>query len=78
MLRVVSVQTDLQDIKAHLASCGYQVVDMENCSSPIEAIVYQGAALGNMDHNKQAKNTMVINAAGLTAMEVAQQLEDRI
>lgn len=78
MLRAVSVQTGLEDIKAHLTSCGYQVIDMEKCVTPVEAVVYQGPVLGYQTAGRQADNTVVINAAGMNGEQVVQQLEDRL
>ena len=42
MFRVVSVSTGLDSVKAHLTSSGYQVVDMDGHTGPVEAVVYQG------------------------------------
>ena len=78
MLRVVSVQADLEDIKAHLTSCGYQVIDMEKCISPVEAVVYRGPTVTSQSAAKVADNTLVINAAGLSGEQVMQQIEDRL
>ena len=84
MLRSISVETGLDDIKAHLHACGYEVVDMDACIRPVEAIVYTGATM-QVQVNEVAKgagrlaeNTVMINAAGMTAEQVSAQIEERI
>ncbi|VBB07501.1 Hypothetical protein LUCI_2750 [Lucifera butyrica] len=79
MLRSVSVETGLDQIKNHLYTCGYDVVDMGECIRPVEAIVYSGpqvpAAQGMVKWT--AKNTVMINASGLTPEQVVTQLEEK-
>lgn len=78
MLRLVSVETGLDDVKAHLHTCGYEVVDMAECVRPVQAVVYSGQPIGNAATAKPAENTVIINAAGMSAEEVAAALSDRL
>lgn len=77
-MRVVSVETGLDDIKAHLSDCGYSVVDMSECFRPVEAVVYRGEQAQTIPQMKSGTSTTLINASGLTAEEVAAQLIDRL
>ncbi|EAX46995.1 hypothetical protein TcarDRAFT_0897 [Thermosinus carboxydivorans Nor1] len=78
MLRLVSVETGLDDIKAHLSTCGYEVVDMADCVRPVEAVVYTGEPGAQAAAGKLAENTVMVNAAGLTAEQVASVLAERL
>ncbi|MEG6584417.1 YkuS family protein [Dendrosporobacter sp. 1207_IL3150] len=78
MLRLVSIETGLEDIKSHLNDCGYQVVDMAENLRPVEAVIYMGAPTNSSVAAKAARGTAVINAAGLTAEQVASCLDERL
>ncbi|MPM88666.1 hypothetical protein SDC9_135770 [bioreactor metagenome] len=78
MLRLISVETGLDDIKTHLNTCGYQVIDMAEHLRPVEAVVYTGLAANSLGKVKTSRGTTVINAAGLTAEQVASCLEERL
>ena len=79
MLRIISVETQLEDIKAHLNTCGYQVVDMAECVHPVEAVVYCGEEIANSEGSsiirRCAESTVMVNAAGLTGEQVVARLE---
>ncbi len=80
MLRLVSVASGLDNVKAHLSSQGYEVVDQESWQRPVEAVVYSGAPLpaGSGTWVPTADNTVLVNASGLTPEEVARELETRL
>lgn len=80
MLRLVSVDPELNDVKSHLNTCGYEVVNMNECIRSVEAVIYHGQPLLNnaAANNMTAENTVLINAAGLTPEEVVAQLENRL
>jgi hypothetical protein len=79
MLRTVSVETGLDDIKAHLNSCGYQVVDMAECMYPVEAVVYARQAFEEgKKSEKNAGCTVLINAMGLSGEQVVQTIEEKL
>ena len=40
-MRLVSVETGLDDVKAHLGNCGYEVIDMADCFRPVEAVIFR-------------------------------------
>ena len=80
MLRIISVETQLEDIKAYLNTCGYQVVDMTECIHPVEAVVYCGEEIVNNQGSiagRCAENTVMVNAAGLTGEQVVARLEEK-
>lgn len=80
MLKIISVETGLQEIKEHLNACGYEVMDMENCYRPVEAVVFTGDISRN-DVSQSAripKSTMLINAMGMDAPQVAAEIEARL
>lgn len=77
MLRTVSVETGLNEIKEYLTACGYEVVDMADCIRPVEAVIYTGAQLTRQPAvHRLAENTVMINAAGLTAQQIGQALNN--
>lgn len=78
MLRRVSVETGLQDIKAHLSDCGYQVVDMAECISSVEAVVYTGTPVMSVRPPRTTDNTVIINAKGLSVAQVAATIEEKL
>lgn len=76
-MRKISVDNSLGEIKSHLEACGYDVVDMEQCIRPVEAVVYAGGEAGVTEPPARApENTALINAQGLTAAEVVNRLEN--
>lgn len=79
MSRLVSVESGLEDIKAHLNAQGYDVVDMMGCVRPIEAVVYSGEPLVNsLSVPLAAKSTILVNATGLTPEEVVNHIENKL
>ena len=40
-MRLISVETGLDDVKAHLGSSGYEVIDMADCFRPVEAVIFR-------------------------------------
>ncbi|EGO64188.1 YkuS family protein [Acetonema longum] len=77
-MRLISVETGLNEVKAHLKNCGYEVVDMGQCFRPVEATVYTGERSGATYSARSAENTVLVNAAGLTPEQVATELADKI
>jgi hypothetical protein len=79
MARLIAVDPNLQPVKEHLSSQGYQIVDSCSCVRPVEAVVYSGAPLtGSNARQGSAENTVLVNAAGLTPEEVAGQLDNKL
>lgn len=80
MLKIISVETGLQEVKEHLNACGYEVVDMENCYRPVEAVVFTGEQKQNdaCQTARMPKSTVVINAMGMDAPQVAAQIEAKL
>lgn len=79
MARLIAVDPNLQPVKEHLSSQGYQIVDGETWVRPVEAVVYSGAPLtGDGLRQGTAENTVLVNAAGLTPEEVALQLDNKL
>jgi hypothetical protein len=77
-MRLVSVETGLDEIKTHLNECGYQVVDMAENVRPVEAVIYSGLVANPANRAKVARGTAVINAAGLSAQQVASYLHEKL
>jgi len=79
MLRLITVDPGLKEIKLYLNERGYEVTDMDQCMRSVEAVVYSGQLLTNSLANyPMADNTVLVNAAGLTPQEVEMQLLDRL
>lgn len=78
MLKAISVETGLNDIKDHLTNCGFEVVDMAESIRPIEAVVYTGELMSSECAVRMAKGTMLINALGLNGEQVAAQIEAKL
>lgn len=80
MLRAISVETGLDDIKSHLNNCGYEVFDMAECFRPIEAVVYTGEIIAAERTNlvRMAKNTVIVNALGMNGEQVVTLLEAKL
>lgn len=79
MLRLITVDPGLTEVKTYLHERGYEVTDMDQCVRPVEAVVYSGTALSNcLDSYPAADNTVLVNAAGLTPEEVELQLQKRL
>lgn len=78
MLKAISVETGLNDIKDHLTNCGFEVVDMAECIRPIEAVVFTGELMSREHAIRMAKGTMLINASGLNGEQVAAQIEAKM
>ena len=77
-MRLVSIETGLDEFKAHLGACGYEVIDMANCSRPVEAVVFNGSASVTTERIGHADNTVLVNAFGKTPEEVAELLGERL
>ena len=78
-MRRISVQANMSEVKGYLAGLGYEVLDMENCFRPVEAVVYNGQVMETRGSaSMKAKNTVLVNAAGLTPQEVHTQLDNRL
>lgn len=79
-MRLVSVASGLDSVKAHLSSQGYEVVDQDSWVRPVEAVVYSGPPLpaGSGTWQPAADNTVLVNASGLTPEEVARELASRL
>lgn len=72
----VSVETGLDEIKAYLSTCGYDVVDMANCVHPVQAVVYSGPVLLKpLTRKYDSDSTFLINATNLTKEEVVESLQ---
>ena len=80
MVRLISVDPSLEQVKDHLSGSGYEVVDSTIWVRPVEAVVYSGAPLpaGRAVRAPGAANTALVNAAGLTPEEVADQIENKL
>lgn len=81
MSGLISVQTGLHEIKAHLQGSGYTVVDMEEAGPYVEAVIYTGDRCA--EQPKQIGScseffTVMVNAAGLTPEQVAAELSARM
>lgn len=77
MLRLISVDPELVEVKNHLAEQGYEVVAMTECVRPVEAVVYSGQPLPDQTRRSgRAKNTVLVNATGLSPVEVVDKMED--
>ncbi|MCX7779396.1 MAG: YkuS family protein [Negativicutes bacterium] len=78
---VISVETGLDEIKAHLEKAGYTVVDMSEAPGAVEAVIYTGPESGCAEPGISSCKelyTVMINAAGLTPEEVAAKLAFRL
>ena len=72
----VSVESGLDDIKAYLSTCGYDVVDMAKCVHPVQAVVYSGPLLTKpLTPKVNSDVTFLINATNLTKEEVVASLQ---
>ncbi len=72
----VSVETGLDDIKAHLSTCGYEVIDMENCVRPVQAVVFSGPSTHKpLTRKVNGDVTFLVNAANLTKEQVVESLQ---
>ncbi len=78
MARLIAVDPNLQPVREHLSSQGYQIVDADSWVRPVEAVVYRGAPLTGDVRQGSAENTALVNAAGLTPEEVAVQLDNKL
>jgi hypothetical protein len=72
----VSVESGLDPIKKRLIERGYEVVDMENCYSSVEAVIYNGGAAVNSICAHGPEGTMLVNAQGLTPDAVVDRLDN--
>ncbi|MBP2655910.1 MAG: hypothetical protein H6Q73_3479 [Firmicutes bacterium] len=79
-MRLVSVDSELTEIKNHLTSCGYEVVDMHEYVRPVQAVVYSGQPILTEGNSRvpTVEGTVLINATGLKPQDVAAQLDERI
>lgn len=81
MLGLISVQTGLNEIKAHLQGSGYSVVDMEEAGQYVEAVVYTGDRCAGQPKQMGSSTelfTVMVNATGLTPEQVAAELSERM
>ena len=81
MLGLISVETGLDDIKEHLQSAGYTVVDMAEAGPAVEAVIYTGETCissGSCPRSAADCYAVMVNAAGLTAQQVAEELAVRM
>jgi hypothetical protein len=74
-MRKVSVESGLGGIKQRLEERGYEVVNMENCIFPVEAVVYYGGEPVNAVCSHSPDGTILVNAHGLTPDAVADRLD---
>ena len=80
MLGLVSVETGLDKIKAHLQSTGYSVIDMAEAGPAVEAVIYSGGERVPGCNLKSTSDlfTVMVNATGLTPEQVAEELAVRM
>ena len=79
MSRLVSIAPELGKVKTYLNQIGYEVLDMEECIRPVEAIIYSGEVSQTPPAtDPKAKNTILVNASGLAPEEVGIELENRL
>lgn len=76
MLRKVSVESGLEQIRDRLVERGYEVVDMENCIRPVEAVIYNGGAVTDSLCSHGPEGTILVNAQGLSPDAVADRLDN--
>lgn len=74
-MRKVAVEAGLSLIKRQLTERGYEVVDMESCYLPVEAVVYRGEAGADGAGGHGPEGTMLINVQGLTPEAVVDRLD---
>lgn len=77
-MRLVSVETGLDDIKAHLDSCGYEVMDMAECIRPVEAVVFCSPVCAGTPADRVGDGTVLVNATGRSAAEVEGYLKAKL
>lgn len=75
MLRKVSVEGGLDQVRKRLIERGYEVVDMENCIRPVEAVVFNGGGGVNSVSSHGPEGTILLNAQGLSPDAVADRLD---
>jgi hypothetical protein len=81
MLGLISVETGLNEIKAHLQNSGYAVVDMEEAGASVEAVIYTSEPCADVCREIASSSelfTVMVNASGLTPEQVAEQLSVRM
>lgn len=74
-MRKVSVESGLHGIRQRLEERGYKVVNMEDCISPVEAVVYYGGDPVTSICSHGPDGTILVNAQGLTPDAVVERLE---
>lgn len=77
-MRLVSVETGLDDIKAHLDTCGYEVMDMAECIRPVEAVIFRSPVCAETSTARAGEGTVLVNATGRSAVEVEGCLRERL
>lgn len=78
-MRLVSIETGLDDIKAHLNTCGCEVIDMADCVRPVQAVVFSGLVPSSATTSSRlAGSTVLVNAAGKTPQQVADTLNEQL
>ncbi|MBP2642355.1 MAG: hypothetical protein H6Q67_242 [Firmicutes bacterium] len=79
-MRLVSVDIGLSEVKDHISQSGFEVLALHEHIRPVQAVVYSGQPITRNQGRKnvQARNTVLINAAGLTPQEVVAELQDKI
>lgn len=75
-MRKVSLESGLDHIRQHLEERGYEIVPMENCISPVEAVVYSGQPGVTAVCAHGPEGTILVNASGLTPEAVAERLDN--
>ncbi|MDU2065290.1 MAG: YkuS family protein [Sporomusaceae bacterium] len=72
----VSVETGLREVKEHLHSQGYEVVDMAETIRPVQAIVYAGPVVKEQFCCRcDGDSPLFINATALTKEQVVENLQ---
>ncbi|MDF2928604.1 YkuS family protein [Anaerospora sp.] len=77
-MRLVSIETGLDDIKAHLNTCGCEVIDMADCVRPVQAVIFSGLVASSATSSRLAGSTVLVNAAGKTPQQVADTLNEQL
>jgi len=73
----VAVEDSLQQVRDFLINKGYDVVDLGHEVKKVDAVVISGQDKDMMGMHDITTTAPVINAQGLTAQEVYQELSNR-
>ncbi|ADL12666.1 YkuS family protein [Acetohalobium arabaticum] len=75
----VAVEDDLSNVSQELERRGYEVMDLEEDNlQKVDAIVISGEDKNVMNMSDIKNEASVINADGLSAVEVSEELQNRI